>query len=458
MSPSPESSLPPEFPPVAKTQPAPGDGRFRFSKVFARWWWLGTLFVAAITFTVAMIPTWMEMDGPLYESTALIEVKPIIDIDPLVVGTGTVGASMNRQFMNTQFEIISAAATLELALAKNDLLHRLGGEKNEAIQRMQKSIRTGQRRGTDLMEISYRDENAQLACDAATAVVDAFKERRYELEMSTRKEQLNAIKIELQKKNDRVAELRKRLMEIAGKVGVIWTETAEGFSIPGADAREVSEKKLYQAEREKEELVFQLKRLSVADKDSVLASAESLKDGNDYISRIHERYLLRESELDALKSAGLAKEHPKIKQYTQRLLEAENVLKLAVGKEIEALKARVAMVDTRLQSLKNAVSGQQDQGTEKARMMQEFNVARMEYQTALNIKDQMEVKYDIEKTKTCLPPNNIIVHEMPEQAGTPVTRGREFFVTLGTVCSLPFSIGLGILLMYVVELIIPRKG
>ena len=129
MSPSPESSLPPEFPPVAKTQPTPGDGRFCFSKVFARWWWLGTLFVAAITFTVAMIPTWMEMDGPLYESTALIEVKPIIDIDPLVVGTGTVGASMNRQFMNTQFEIISAAATLELALAKNDLLHRLGGRK-----------------------------------------------------------------------------------------------------------------------------------------------------------------------------------------------------------------------------------------------------------------------------------------------------------------------------------------
>ena len=179
-----ESSLPPKLP---SSKPAPAAGRFRFSKVFARWWWLATLFIAAITYSVTMIPTWMDMDGPLYESSALIEVKPIVDLDPTVRSGGGMGVAMTRSFMNTQFEIIEAQVTLEMALEKNDLLQRLGGDKNEAIKRMQKSIRTSQRRGTDLIEISYRDVDAQLARDGASAVYEAYKDRRYELEMNMRK-------------------------------------------------------------------------------------------------------------------------------------------------------------------------------------------------------------------------------------------------------------------------------
>lgn len=38
----------------------------------------------------------------------------------------------------------------------------------------------------------------------------------------------------------------------------------------------------------------------------------------------------------------------------------------------------------------------------KDRGMQEFNMARKEYQTALSIRDQMALKYDVEKTKTML--------------------------------------------------------
>ena len=74
-----ESSLPPKLP---TSKPAPAAGRFRFSEVFARWWWLATILIAAITYIVTMIATWMDMDGPLYKSSALIEVMPIVDLDP----------------------------------------------------------------------------------------------------------------------------------------------------------------------------------------------------------------------------------------------------------------------------------------------------------------------------------------------------------------------------------------
>ena len=450
MSSSSESSAPPNFP---TAKPAPAEGRFRFSKVFGRWWWLATIFIAAITYVVAMIPTWMDMDGPLYESTALIEVKPIVDAGTLATPST---AHSTSSFMNTQFEIIVSQTTLELALDKHNLLQRLGGDKVAAMKRMKKSIRTNQRRGTDLMELSYRDEDAELAHAGAKAIYEAFKDRRYELEMSVRKDMLKAIKIELQNKNDRVAELRKRLMDMAEKVGVIYVEGEDGVRFPGANLRDLAEKELYEAERELEQTSFQIKQLQALEGDDLLSVVAELPDAG--FKAAYRKYEEAIKELGKMKTSGLAERHPDIQIRRARVLELKKSLEKRASNIQVSLKHRLALMEGRIKKMKEVVAGSNDRAMEKARAMQQFNVARKEYQTAGNIRDQMEIKYDIEKTKMVMPPMNIIVHETPEQAGVPVTRGREFFVTLGTVCSLPFSIGLGILLMYIAELIFPRRG
>jgi len=108
--------------------------------------------------------------------------------------------------------------------------------------------------------------------------------------------------------------------------------------------------------------------------------------------------------------------------------------------------------------LKRVVDGFQNPGVRARRSDQEPDVPLKEYEMARDIRDGMEARYDLEKTKLIMPSNRTVVHQLAEQIGSPATRGREFFVTLGTVCSLPFSIGLGILLMYAAEMIIPRRG
>ena len=160
-----------------------------------------------------------------YESTALVEVRPIVDVDPTMSRSGSsTGMQMTRQFMNTQFEIIVAPATLELAIDKIQLESRWGENRKTVLKILQGVVKTSQRRGTDLIEITVRHrkkEDAQAVCQA---VYQAYEQRRKDLEIGIRKSQLNAIEVELQNKSDRVAELRKRLMDIAGNSGIIYIE------------------------------------------------------------------------------------------------------------------------------------------------------------------------------------------------------------------------------------------
>lgn len=445
---------PPAFP-KSTTRPAPAKGRFGFSRVFCRWWWLGTLAVVTATVLVSMVPGWLNMRGPMYESTALVEVKPIMDAHPLTGSHSSMPISSN--FINTQFEVISAQNTLDLALEKHDLLNRLGGDRGAAITRMQQSISARQMRGTDLIRISYRDEDRELAKDACTAVYEAYRDRRLAIEMNIRRDQLKAIKMELQSKKDRVAELRKRLMDIGGKVGMRWVESENGGKVIGGELelRQLAEKQLYETEREREQLAFQIQKLLAADEDDLLPSAAEISDAG--FKEVYKKYEDSLKQIETLKEAGLAEAHPKVKLLRERTDELEKQLKKRAKNIREAMKHRKAILEQRVKKMKEVRNRQQDEGTDRARSFQEFNIARKDYEVAQGIADQMQVKHDIERTKLAIPPNNIIVHQTPEINPTPVTRGKDFVTIVGTTASLPFSMIGGIVLMYLAEAIFPRR-
>ncbi|MGB1261117.1 MAG: hypothetical protein ACPG6P_13815, partial [Akkermansiaceae bacterium] len=305
----------------------PTPGRFSLGKVIARWWWLGVICIIGVAAIVSMIPKWMDMGGPLYKSTALVQVERV---GTLHTSTHIPSAPMTRTFMNTQFEIIESTETIKLALADQSLLDQLGGNEATAIRNIKANLRTSQRRGTDLIEISYRNEDPTIAKDVTAAIYKAYKKRIEELELVKRKQELAAIRKELKAKSEELKLQRKRLTEIARKVGITWG---------GEDAK---------------------------------------------------------------------------------------------------------------------ASGSPDR-TARAREIQEFNLARKEYRTALKIKDQMQVKYDVEKAKMMLPLDMLTVHEEPEIALSPSTQGREFISAVGAVASLPFSAIAALILMYLAEAMFPRK-
>lgn len=385
-----------------------------------------------------------------YESAALVEVKPINDVNPVGAGVrgGSMGVPMTRQFMMTQFEIIIASETLGKAIDKIQLETRWGQDRNTVVETLRNIVQTKQKPGTDLIEISVRHRKKEEAQAIAKAVYEAYRDRRYDLEMSVRKDQLKAIKIELQNKSDRVAELRKRLMDIAEKVGVIWVESERGGQTIGGELelRQLAEKQLYEAERERDQLAFQINKLLAVEDEDLPAIAAELPDVG--FKEAYNKYEEAKSELQTAKASGLGAKHPDIVMRETRIKELKKGLEKRAVNVRQSLKHRLSIIEGRVKKMQEVRDKKQDEGTDKARAFQEFNIARKEYEVAQGIKDQMQIKYDIEKTKLSLPPTNIIVHQIPQINDRAVSPKIPLFLGLGAVMGLIFGIGIAFCLEY----------
>lgn len=387
-----------------------------------------------------------------YESAALVEVKPVADPDPVGTGAGIRASSMStpmtRQFMMTQFEIIIAPETLGKAIDKIQLDTKWGQERLKVISTLKSIVRTQQKKGTDLIEISVRHRKKEEAKQIAKAVYEAYRDRRNEMEVSHRKEQLQAIKVELQNKSDRVAELRKRLMDIAEKIGVIWVENKDGGQAIGSEfeLRQLAEKNLFEAEREMEQLEFQIQKLLAVKDEDLPSLAAELPDVG--FKEAYNKFEEAKSDLQTSKASGLGNKHPDIKMRQTQVDELRRGLEKRAVNVRESLKHRLTIIRGNVDKMREARDRQQTRGTDRARAFQEFNIARKDYETAQTIRDQMQKRYDVEKTKLAIPPRNIIVHEYPEINDDAVSPNIPLNLGLGAVVGLIFGIGIAFCLEY----------
>ena len=403
-----------------------------------------------VFFTVTVI-TFLITEN--FESTALVEVKPIVNLDPTLSNVQGTGAVMTRQFMNTQFEIIVAPATLEIAIDKKQLEKRWGKSRKDILIILKNIVRTSQRRGTDMIEISARHSNREDAKIVAEAVYQAYEIRRNDLERGVRQRQLEAIEIELQSKSDKVSELRKNLMDVAQRVGIIWVDDERGGQTFGGkmEIRDLAERQLHDANIEKDEISSQINKLLTLTDDELVPVAADLPDVG--FKETFNQYTEAKQNLEVLKAGGLGDKHPDIKARETLIAELSEGLKRRALAVRDNLKYKLTQVEDRVANLEEVLNKEQDRGTERARSFQEFNIARKEYQTAQSIKDQMQVKFDIENTKLIMPPTNIIVHEYPAIGDNPVYPNVPLYLGIGAVLGLIFGIGIAFFLEFMLSLI-----
>ena len=382
-----------------------------------------------------------------YESIALVEVKQIVDIDPTMGGVkGGMGAQMSRQFINTQFEIIVAPETLGLAIDKIQLEARWGQDRKAVLAQLRGIVRTSQRRGTDLIEISVRHGKKAEAQAIAKAVYEAYKDRRNNLESSVRSDQLKALKIELTNQNDRITLLRKRVEDLAEKHGLIFVEDERGGKTIGSTLplKEKADNDLYEANRKRDAVAVQINKLLAVDQADLIAVAAELPDvgfKEDFV-----KYEDAKRDLERMLASGLGKKHPDIFMHQNRFSSLEDSLTRKAKYAKKALKHSLDILDRKVEGLKAVVEAYQSEGTEKSRGYSEYNMARHEYDKALELKEGLERTYNSEKTKTKLNPTNIIVHAVPQINDNPVSPNVPMNLALGAAVGLIFGAGIAFFL------------
>lgn len=453
------SQQPPQMP-SRKGKPAPE--HFRPSRVIARWWWLALIIIACIVDAAYKIPEWFDMRGPLYESSVLLEVKPIDGFDSAasMSSTHSSGSSTStlasRPFIATQEAIIQAPATLELALQQKDLINRLGGSQTGALERMEKSLTVRQRHGTDLIEISYRDEDPLTAQDAVTEIYKSYAERRRELGMQVRASEMKALQVELKNQSDRVAEMRTRLMDIAEKAGFLWTEEKrEKGSTGNLSLRGIAEKDLYEANRKKEQLSFEMQKLlSIKDDETMLLLYYESDKASPKFTEVYKLYEKTEEEVQTLRASGVGEKHPGLigKEKSLALLKAQ-LLKFPMAKR-ELLKMELNAVEEKIEKLKGLLN---DTSHQRPKIIPQFHTLRNEYKLEKSTLEKVQEKYNSVRTRATGDAIHYIVHEEPQRPTKPVTKGRDFFTTLFTLVSLPLAAIAAVIIIYLTEAIFPRR-
>ncbi|MBK1829111.1 hypothetical protein JIN77_00085 [Verrucomicrobiaceae bacterium R5-34] len=453
-------SQPPDMPPV---QNAISPGHLRPSRVMRRWWILALLCLLVIIGSAYMLTSWFGMRGPLYESRALIEINESPGVSMTSKAPGTVSspsASHPNTFLNTQIEIARAEATLKRALKESDLINRLGGNQTAALERVQRSLQVKTLRGTDLIEISYRDEDPVIAKDAVTAVYQTYVARRTELEVQQNKEQLEALQQELEQSRKRLAEKRADLIQAAQKMGIIWQEENGAHTSKLADQAQSAtlvEKQLYEARQEKEQLVFEIYKLLLLEDNETMLLLHYEESPNAAAKKHYERYMRAYMELQDLKNAGLGEGHPELRVKEKQLAELKATMKNRALSVKETLKIKLKLVEERMAGLEERVRLRQQQGSHITRSSEDFNQARKDYQAAKQSTEETEQQIQIEHLTANSASHPAIVHEQPSLASHPSTKGRAFYTTLFTAISIPLATIVALTLCYLAEFIFPKR-
>ena len=447
------SQQPPQIP-SGKGKPAPG--HFRPSRVIARWWWLALIVFVCIVGTAYKIPEWFNMREPLYESSVLLEVKPIAGFDNPASMPTTHGSS---SFIATQEAIIQATATLELALQQKDLLNRLGGNQIDALERMKKSLTVSQSRGTDLIEISYRDEDPLTAQDTVIEIYKSYAGRRRELEMKIRDSEMKALQVELQNQSDRVVEVRKRLMDVSEKAGVVWVdENGVSNSIEGASLSGIVGKDLYEANRKKEQLAMELKKLlSIEDSETLLLLHYESDQATPQFTELYKTYEKTNEEIQALRVSGVGERHPELvaKEKTFAMLKEELLKKPMAMRKL--LKLELKALDEKIIKLKGLLQQDNSKSRKRSEFLQSFSIVRKEYQAQQEILDGFQGRFDIARINMVMSVRNHTLHQEAQRPTIPVTKGRDFFTTLFTLVALPLAAVAAMVAIYLLEVIFPRR-
>ena len=351
--------------------------------------------------------------GFKYESTAVLQIHPSMLAIAPSTNSSTDGALMTRHYMESEFETVVSAETLNSAIQAIALDQRWGLSLEETLEKVKTMVSAEPRRGTDFIEIKARSHNQEDAHDIVNAVVDSYIARRNKMEMARAKKAIEALDKELQEQGDLVNDKRKNLTPLIQSYGIPYFDPRDSTQNEATEEKMHlnAQQRLDQLEQDRDRLKIQIDQLIKTSAEEMIPTAAALELPENQVSILYTQYLetLRESE--KLAAQGLAEDHPSRVALTTQANELMGNAKKAVISLKEVLNNRLNLVDRQVERMKETILNKKEISLERAMRQHEYNSAREEYEQSRNLLREMKIQQQEQRALLKMPRQAVTRHE-----------------------------------------------
>ncbi|MEM7395724.1 MAG: protein kinase, partial [Verrucomicrobiota bacterium] len=131
------------------------------------------------------------------------------------------GAFLSPQFIETQFKIISSKETLRRVANDLNLNQRWLLTARKTYLRLKDNLHTTSERGTDIINIDYRDPDPSMAAGIANSIAENYMKRRRDDELKRGQNALKTLKAEISKQKDMVEAARLKMLDLQRSYNIV---------------------------------------------------------------------------------------------------------------------------------------------------------------------------------------------------------------------------------------------
>lgn len=360
--------------------------------------------------------------------------------------------------VKNEFESITKPETLYPVVDKLDLQKRWSlPNRQSALARLRGNLDTQSSVRSDFVTIEFYDQDPVMAAEVANAVSQSYMTRRVEVESKQKSDALAMLAKQIEEQEQLRDQARTKMQEARRKGGIVgeWFTNGMSSTTPGANLRTSEDsmvvsrdQALLQAELEVQSLTAEIAELSKLEGDELVARASGLKLENANITGMLAELNTKQVGREGLVNAGRGRKHPDI-------LGIDSEITLQKKLILDAVKAHVAALQTRLESANSRRDSLKSSNEEAKKEILDQGSAQNEYKTAadevayiesllLQLKSSyFETKAGLELVKS---PATIYAVATPE--GKPAKPNVALNLALGGVLGLMLGVGLAFFLEY----------
>ncbi|MEM6911623.1 MAG: polysaccharide biosynthesis tyrosine autokinase [Verrucomicrobiota bacterium] len=385
----------------------------------------------------------LEIEQPISEMSV---------IDPNQV-SNQVFAS--RQFLETQFEIISSKMTLYKVVDQLNLAEEWDlPNATAAFGVLRKNLSTEPIRGTDLIEIEYLDTDRGMASRIANAIGETYKERRLEGETKRMKAAVEALDDQLRQQEEKVAAARIKMHSIMKDYRIVDLSAgnpmmSDGEPISGKQSTfQQSLRNLQDKEDLINEITTQINTLSNLEGEELIRSAASLDIQDDTIRRLFPEYQqLILAEQEALE-VGLGRRHPTVQGIRRQLATTRDLLSEGVDSVKKNLQTQLEIAQENFAKLEDSHDRREEEVLAERVTTISYTDAKREFENQKDILQKMTFESNAKKIDLRMPKVPVVFHERAEPAVNPSTPNVALNLVLGAVVGMVFGLGIAFFLEY----------